>query len=79
MAESPDRRSPLAIAAEWSSQITAISIEMVLPGLLGYWLDRRWGWLPWLTVLGMFLGMALGTWQLVRLVQARQTSDRRGR
>ena len=36
VAESPDDRSPMAIAFEWSATIMTISAEMVVPGLLGY-------------------------------------------
>ena len=40
---SPDDRSAQAKAAAWVSRIITISIEMVVPGLIGYWLDTKLG------------------------------------
>lgn len=71
----PDGRSPLALAAEWSTRITTVALEMVLPGLGGYWLDRRWDTLPAMTVVGMLMGMALGGWQLTLLVRDAQRRE----
>ena len=53
---SPDSRSPVARAAEWSSRIMTVSLEMVLPGLAGYWVDEKLG----TRVLFMLIGFALG-------------------
>ena len=33
----------MAIAFEWSATVMTISAEMVVPGLMGYWLDQRLG------------------------------------
>lgn len=72
-----DDRSPLAIAMEWSSTVTTISIEMVVPGLVGYWVDQRLGTAPLLLVIGMALGVPLGIWQLVRITQRKGDGNRR--
>jgi F0F1-type ATP synthase assembly protein I len=40
---------------------------MVLPGLVGLWLDGRWGTSPWLTLLGFVLGMVFAMWHLLRM------------
>jgi uncharacterized membrane protein YqaE (UPF0057 family) len=40
---------------------------MVLPGLVGLWLDVRWGTSPWLTLLGFVLGMVFAMWHLLRM------------
>jgi len=53
---SPDDRSPAAQAAQWSSRIMTVSLEMVLPGLAGYWIDGKLG----TQVLFMLVGFALG-------------------
>jgi F0F1-type ATP synthase assembly protein I len=45
---------------------------MVVPGLLGYWLDSRFHTRPLLTVLGFALGMAYGMYQLVQLARGEQ-------
>lgn len=58
-------KNPLELAAEWVGRITAVGIEMVLPGLGGKWLDDRWGTTPVLMVLGFGIGMAAGLWHLI--------------
>lgn len=60
----------MASAMRWVSQLTTISLEMVLPGLGGYWLDQRWG-TKFFVIVGFSLGLALGMWQLLRLTSAR--------
>jgi len=52
-----------------SVQISTIAIGMVIPALLGVWLDRLLGTVALLTVLGVFLGMALGFWQLLKIAR----------
>ena len=56
MVEPQDDRSAMAIAFEWAATVMTISLEMVLPGLAGYWLDQ------WLNtrVLFLLIGFALG-------------------
>lgn len=75
MNNSPDRRSPLTLAMEWVSRITTISLEMVLPGLLGAWVDQRWNTLPVFLVLGVILGMTTGILHLVRLTASADRPD----
>jgi len=47
--------------------VTTISLEMVLPGLIGYWIDRRLGTKLLFLVVGVILGFATGMWQLIKL------------
>jgi len=63
---SPDDRAAVARALALVSTVTSISLEMVLPAVAGYWLDRRLGWLPGLTIVGGAAGLALGIWTLIR-------------
>lgn len=63
---SNDDRPPVAVAAQWVSQITGIGLEIVVPMLVGRWLDQRWGTSYW-TVIGVVLGPLLGFWHLFRL------------
>ncbi len=58
----------MAVAMEWVSRIIAISLEMVLPGLGGQWLDRRWG-TQYLALLGFALGISFAIWHLIALTQ----------
>ncbi len=55
-------QSPLAFAS--------LGFELVVPVALltygGYWLDSRLGTLPWFLLLGVFLGMAVGFYNLFR-------------
>jgi hypothetical protein len=70
-----DQRSPTAIAYQWASRIITISIEMVLPGLAGYWLDQRIGLVPLFTVVGFGGGLVIGMWHLIRMSSARHNAS----
>ncbi len=72
----PDDRPPMAIAMQWVSQITTISLIMVLPAGLGYWLDNRWDTEPWLIACGAAIGFAIGMWQLLQLVKTDQEKSK---
>lgn len=63
-----DKRPPMAIAMEWVSKITSVSVMMVLPAVVGYWADSRWGSGPWLLVLGATAGLAIFLTQLLQMV-----------
>jgi hypothetical protein len=67
--DAPDDRPPLAVAMEWVSRITTISLEMVLPALLGYWADRKLG-IRGLSVVGVIVGFGVGMWHLIKLTKA---------
>jgi hypothetical protein len=49
---------------EWASRIMAVSLEMVLPGLAGWWLDSRVGWNVF-TGLGFIVGLIGGVTHLI--------------
>ena len=53
----------------WSSRITSIGFQFAVPVGFGWWLDRRWGTEPWLTVVGALLGFLTGTLALVQLAK----------
>ena len=69
MAAPKDSRSPLAVALEWVSRITAVALAMVLPGLAGYWLDMKFG-TRFLTPCGFVFGIVAGIWSLLLLTGA---------
>jgi len=73
--DSPDQRPLLIVAAEWMSRVTTISLEMVLPGLIGFWIDRQLETVMVFLVLGVILGVTVGMLHLVRLT----ASSSRGR
>jgi F0F1-type ATP synthase assembly protein I len=66
---SPDNRAPLVKAYHWASRGITVAVGMVLPGLLGYWLDTRLGTKAVFTILGFGLGMTYGIWQLLRMAR----------
>jgi ATP synthase protein I len=74
---SPNDRPVLALALEWVSRITTISLEMSLPALLGYWADRELGTKPLFLVLGGIAGFGLGLWHLLKLAALPPTKNRR--
>ena len=53
-----------------------VSLEMVLPGVGGYWLDRQFQVLPALTVTGFACGLALGMWHLLKMTSAEHPEKR---
>lgn len=77
-----DTRSPTAIGFAWASRVTTISMQMVLLGLIGYWLDNKLEIRGLFTLLGFSVGMTFGTWQLIRFTRqpertVSETGDRR--
>ncbi len=69
MDNQPDDRDSYALAMQWVSRITTIVIEMVLPGVIGYWIDLRLGTKVVFFILGVILGFVGGLWQLIRLTK----------
>jgi Putative F0F1-ATPase subunit Ca2+/Mg2+ transporter len=69
MAVPKDRSSPLAVALEWVSRITAVALVMVVPGLAGYWLDTKLG-TGFLMPAGFVFGIVVGMYSLLALTGA---------
>lgn len=63
-------RASQAIAYQWASRVMTISLGMVVPVLLGYWLDRKFDISPVLILAGCALGMFLGFSQLTQIAKA---------
>lgn len=63
------------------AQLLQIGYLLVLPILLGIglgiWLDGALGTAPWLVLIGLFLGLGLGTYAVVRLVSQAPTPRKR--
>jgi len=66
----PDDRSLYAVASQWVSRVMTVSMEMVVPGLIGLWLDERIGSTPLLALAGFGLGMTTAIWHLLRMTDA---------
>ena len=67
--KTPLQRSGIAIAYGWAGKIITVSLEMVLPGLAGLWLDRKLGTKVLFTFLGFGVGITSGIWHLSRMTQ----------
>ena len=65
--------SPMAAAMQWVARIMAAALMMVLPGLLGQWLDERWG-VNVLALTGFAVGIGLGLFYLI--AQSKQAEKR---
>jgi hypothetical protein len=65
----PQDRPPMAVALDWVTRITTVALEMVLPGLVGLWLDRRWG-TSFIGLVGFAIGMILGFWHLLLITRS---------
>jgi F0F1-type ATP synthase assembly protein I len=72
---SSDDRSPVAKAYHWSSRILVVSLEMVLPGAVGLWIDRRLGTMMLFTLVGLVVGCTGGVWHLIRMTSADTRRD----
>ena len=67
---SPDGRSPMARASEMATRIMTISLEMVLPGLAGYWLDQKLGTVALFMLIGFALGCTAAVLHLIHLARS---------
>jgi F0F1-type ATP synthase assembly protein I len=61
-----DDRSSQALGWALASHIMAISLEMVVPGLLGLWIDRKLRTPLVFFVVGLICGVVAATVQLIR-------------
>lgn len=71
-------------SAAWvqALRVSTVGVEFGVGAVLGYlgggWLDRRWGTGPYLTLVGLLLGVAAAFASLVRLVREVQRGEREG-
>lgn len=63
-----ESRRQQAIAWEWVSRVLAICVVMVLPGIGGDWIDKRFG-TTWWALAGFAFGFISGMSALLVLVQ----------
>jgi F0F1-type ATP synthase assembly protein I len=57
------------------SEIMAICLMMIVPGLIGYVVDQQIGTRFVFTLLGLIFGMTGAVFQLIRLVASTEDSD----
>ena len=65
----------MATAMRWVSAVTTVSLEMVVPAVLGVWLDKRLDTSPWLTVVGALLGLGTGMTHLLKIAGSPATGQ----
>jgi len=58
---------------------TSFAAGMALFGLGGHWLDERYDREPLFTLLGLFLGLFYGGWELWKLTSASKQQSRNGK
>ena len=61
-------REPLRAAWLVASLALTLGVLTAAGALLGQYLDRRWGTGPWLTLIGTFIGMAAGFFEMVSVL-----------
>ena len=71
---SPPEQPPIAKAMQWASRLMTVCLEMVLPGVLGHWLDQHWG-TSFLALLGFGFGLVAGTYHLLVMTGAIKRND----
>ncbi|MGH7200629.1 MAG: AtpZ/AtpI family protein [Planctomycetaceae bacterium] len=59
----------MASGIRWSVQVSTIGLELALPALLGWWLDRKLGTEPWLLIALAILGFLVSLLHLLRLAK----------
>ncbi len=70
MVEQPsDERPPMAVAMEWSAHITTIGLEMALPAIGGFFLDRSIGTLPLFLILGAMAGLVISFFHILQITK----------
>ena len=62
----------MAVAMSWVSRLTTVSVGMVAPGIIGYFIDQKLGTQALFTLLGFAAGMGLGIWQLIRFTRSNE-------
>lgn len=70
--------SPVAEAMNWVSRIISVALMTLLPILGGRWLDGKRGTSYW-ALIGLVVGLLVGSWQLLQIVrEANKKQQRQG-
>lgn len=70
-----DDRSPTAKALSKVAQITTISLMMIIPAIIGYFVDQYFGTVILFTALGLVFGIGSAVYQLVQFVSAQNSKS----
>jgi F0F1-type ATP synthase assembly protein I len=61
-------RKPLSSGAEFAGVGLQLGGTIALSAWLGYWLDRKFGTLPWMTIVFVFFGAGTAFYAIYRRV-----------
>ena len=56
---------------------TAVGVAIGV--VVGHWLDKKYGWEPWGTVVGSMLGLVAGAYLLIKEVNRMDRQDKKDR
>ena len=70
-----DDRSASAKAMSKVSEILAACCCMVVPALIGYWIDQQLSTVCVFAIIGFLFGMTAGVWQLIKLVHSLNSAN----
>ena len=70
---SPDSRSPMARGLDLVARVMAAAMMMVLPGILGQWLDDKLG-TSFLVLFGFALGIGVSIYYLILITRPTKNS-----
>lgn len=73
-----DDRSAISLAYAWATRVMVIAAEMVLPGLVGIWVDQKLGTVVLFAFIGFAFGITLAIMHLVRMTKSDNNSNRTG-
>ena len=65
----PEDPDAFARGIQWVARITTVALEMVIPTLIGGWLDNRFG-TSMLALVGLLIGVPLGLWHLIKMTKS---------
>lgn len=64
-----DSRAAWAKGYAIGAQVIGMALEVVVPPLIGFYIDQRFGLLPLFTLVGTVLGLIFGTLRFVQFCQ----------
>lgn len=63
-------------AAPYLSIVYTFFGSIIIFGYLGYWLDGKWNKSPLFLIIGVFLGFALGMYNMIRVITELERKDK---
>ncbi len=72
-----DQQRMWELAGKYSARGIELVIALVLPTLVGVYLDRRLGTTPWLLLAGLVVGIGAGSRAIMHVVKLARRDDER--